>query len=106
MLRLLTSYVCPLIVAATLACSSGCAWYKAHGGPAAVDCAGDKLASRVALVVPVVLAALAHEDWEAKLAEVGRVVGLDVMACAVQHVHLSVPAVQGRTSKALRGAGK
>lgn len=95
-----------IALALALGCAPGCAAWKAHGGPQAIECAGDKLASRAALVVPVVLAALAHEDWEAKLAEVGQVVGLDVLACAVQHVHLSAPALQPKTSSALRGVGK
>ena len=94
--------LCAFVVC--LASAPGCAAWQAHGGPKAVECAGTKLATRVALVVPVVLAAIAHEDWESKLAEVGRTVGFDVLACALQHVHLSVPAAQAKTSKALKGA--
>ncbi len=93
-----------LALVLVLACLPGCASWQRAGGPAAIECAGDKLASRVALVVPVVLAALAHEDWQAKLAEVGKVVGFDVLGCALQHVHLSAPALQSKTSAALKGA--
>ena len=83
----------------------GCAAWQRAGGPAAIECAGEKLATRVALVVPVVLAALAHEDWEARLLALGKTAGLDVLGCAIQHVHLAAPAVRSRTSKLLVGAG-
>ncbi len=87
-----------------LACLPGCAAWQKAGGPKAIECAGDKLGTRVVLVVPVVMAALAHEDYEAKLAELGKTVGLDVLGCALQHVHLSAPPVRAKTSKLLGAA--
>lgn len=103
-MSLLTPYVRPLVVALVLLALPGCAAWKASGGPAAIECAGDKLATRAALVVPVVLEALKGEDWQSTLAELGKVVGIDVLGCALQHVHLSVPAVRVRTSKLLAGS--
>lgn len=91
-----------LALVLALACLPGCAAWQRSGAPAAVDCLEGKVASQAVLAIPLVLAVVQSGDWEAQLAKLAPKIGADVLACALQHVHLAVPAARPRTGKAAR----
>ena len=80
----------------------GCAAWQKSGAPAAIECAGDKLATRVVLAVPLVLAVLDDKasDDAAKWKQLAVVVGADVVSCALQYISIASPAHAAKAGKA------